>query len=85
MNKNQPALARWYSNHELAKMFLTKDNPCYVYFGYAPGKFRVDDEMVVVENPKCGMVVKLEEKWHEKPCPALQRRLLEPGEVARNG
>jgi hypothetical protein len=55
--KKQPALAKWFCNHEIEKQRLTKDTPAYSYFGHGPGDFELNHERHTVADPKAGRVV----------------------------
>jgi hypothetical protein len=56
-NKGEKPLGRWLCNHEIEKMRLTKDKGSYTYRGDGPGRFEIDHEPHVVDNPRAGRVV----------------------------
>jgi hypothetical protein len=57
MHKGEPRLAQWLSNHEQAKQEKTADYGSFSYLGEGPGRFRINGELVEVEDPKGGSVV----------------------------
>lgn len=50
-------LARWLSNHEIAKEAAMSAEGGHSYYGHGPGDFEVDRERVIVDDPKGGRVV----------------------------
>ena len=56
-HKRATPLARWLCNHELAKVEATRGKGAWVYYGFAPGDFKIDGKRIKVENPKGGQVV----------------------------
>lgn len=56
-HKGKDFLAQWLSNHEQAKQKATKDLGGYSYLGERPGKFKINEDWIEVENPKAGSVV----------------------------
>lgn len=57
MLKGEEPLARWLSNHVIALKERTKELGAYLYVGHGAGRFEIDGELVVVENPKQGRCV----------------------------
>lgn len=56
-HKKQDPLARWQSNHEIAKDELTRDLGAYSYFGHGPGDFEIDGVRHRIPDPKGGRLV----------------------------
>ena len=50
-----PLLARWLSNHARALDSRTGKG-AFRYYGYGPGQFELNGELVAVEDPKSGYV-----------------------------
>ena len=56
-HKNETPLAKWLCNHEIEKMRLTKDLGGYSYKGDGPGRFYINGELHVIDNPKDGKMI----------------------------
>jgi hypothetical protein len=56
-SRNEKPLARWLSNHEIAKQKATEHLGAYSYLGEAPGRFRINDEWFDVDDPKGGRII----------------------------
>lgn len=56
-HKGKPALARWLSNHEIAREDATKNLGASSYEGIKPGRFKINGELIVVEKPYGGKCV----------------------------
>jgi hypothetical protein len=56
-HERQEPLARWLSNHEIAKEELTRDLGAYSYFGHGPGDFEIDGVRHRIPDPKGGRLV----------------------------
>jgi hypothetical protein len=55
--KGEKPLAKWLSNHEIAKMRLTEGLGGYSYYGDGPGRFRINDTWHTIADPRGGLVV----------------------------
>lgn len=60
-HKGAKPLAKWLSNHEIARIEITKGLCGYSYCGNGPGDFTVNGKRHVVENPKTGRIIQTAE------------------------
>lgn len=57
-HKNEKPLARWLSNHEIMRQTVTKKIPGgYSYLGIAPGRFKINGELIIADKPFEGKLV----------------------------
>ncbi len=56
-HKGKASLARWLCNHELARQKAMKPKEACMYEGIAPGRFKVNGNLIVVEKPFEGRIV----------------------------
>lgn len=55
-NKGEEPLSKWTCNHEYEKDRITRSLDGYSYMGMGVGKFEVNGEHYVIENPRQGAV-----------------------------
>ena len=60
-HKDEAPLARWLCNHEIAHQKATQKGGCHTYEGIAPGRFKVNGELIVVDKPFEGKIVPVSE------------------------
>lgn len=60
-HEGKEPLARWLSNHEIAKQEATRDLGGYSYLGEGAGRFRINETWYQVEDPRGGRVVPKDE------------------------
>lgn len=56
-HKGKRPLARWLCNQEIAKQKVSKGKSAFSYEAVAPGRFKIDGELVIVEKPYEGKLV----------------------------
>jgi hypothetical protein len=66
-HKGEPILAKWLSNHEIAKQEATQHRTAYSYLGHGPGVFEIDGQRVEVENPTGGRLVPVPQPPSQEP------------------
>jgi hypothetical protein len=54
-HKNRSALVTWTCNHEIELRNRTHGLGSYSLLGIAPGQFKLNGELVTVEDPKAGI------------------------------
>jgi hypothetical protein len=60
-HKHKPPLARWLCNREIALQDAVKGKASYVLQGVAPNRFKIGDELIVVDKPYEGKIVPVPE------------------------